>query len=131
MFHRVLVVALAGAALTAPALAATGPVGDADFQCFAAAAVAETKIRRQLDDSKIVPGQRSDLTKAADLMRTISNWYLARISTLPPESRTVAAFDRAQAQTKALDKDKMNSMFKRCIEDVNTDRGAALKRLLT
>lgn len=130
MFNRILVAGALAASLCTPALAAEGPVGNRDFQCFALMATAEFGVRKQLDDASTPQDQRDGLTKAAMLLRAKGDWYLARLSTLPPEKRTLADFRKAREQNAAMDKDAFNALFDGCMKDATDDRQATLKRMM-
>lgn len=130
MFRHLGIFAVLAASLVVPAAAANGPVGDRDFQCFALLAVAEFAIREQLNDPKTPADQREGLSNSRTALRAKSDWYLGRISTLPPEKRAKGEFERARQKSRDLDNEKFNQLFDGCMTGMTADRLETVNLLL-
>ena len=95
-------------AATAPAPVAVPPVTDGDMGCFVALGLIALDADKAATSDKLEQKDRDSMVSLAASMRSDARWYFGRISLLPPEQRSRAAFDAAFGR---VDKGDSNAKF--------------------
>lgn len=79
----------------APALAPNPPMADGDMGCFIALGIVAMDSDKAAKSDKLAQKDRDLMTGLGVSMRSDARWYFGRVSLLPPERRTRAAFESA------------------------------------